>query len=243
MFHRLSTNTLNLLMIIGVILFVVEIAFFMGGMILSALFSILLIYIGRKYFHRLSGKIFFWIGAIGLFFSVLNMIAVRFFIIAGIILFIIDFNRSRKHKEQIRPIIPMQENNETEPLIQVKPLFDYHLFGEQKTKDTAYEWHDLNIHSAYGDKVIDLSNTVLPDDVAVISIRQLVGNIEIYIPYEVEVSIHHSSVFGRARIFGKYHGKLMNESLLYETERYGSGSQRVKIITTLFSGDIEVKRI
>lgn len=91
--------------------------------------------------------------------------------------------------------------------------------------------------------LLDLSNTVLPNDTAVISIRHVIGNIEIYVPYEVEVSIHHSSVFGKAHILGKHHLKLMNKSIHYQTANYDTAYPRVKIITSLFSGDIEVKRI
>ncbi|WP_106496743.1 cell wall-active antibiotics response protein LiaF [Lentibacillus sp. Marseille-P4043] len=243
MFHRLSTDTLNWIMIVGVILFIVEIAFFHGGMIFSALFSALLIYIGWKNFFRLWGKCFFWIGVIGLIFSVLNMLAVRFLLIAGIILFIRDYSKSKKESERITPSISGQHESTTEALIQLEPLFDHHAFGDQKTAEHAYYWNDINIHGAFGDRVIDLSNTVLPDDTAVISIRHLVGNIEIYIPYEVEVSVHHSSIFGRAHILGEHHWHLMNQTLSYKTEGYDTTYPRVKIITTLLSGDIEVKRI
>lgn len=77
----------------------------------------------------------------------------------------------------------------------------------------------------------------------VISIRHMVGNIQVYVPYEVEVSIHHSSVFGRAHIFDKHHWNLMNKSLLYQTKAYDTNFPRVKIVTSVLSGDIEVKRI
>lgn len=243
MFHRLSTNTLNWILIIGVILFMIEISFFGGGMIITALFCGLFIYVGWKKFYRLWGKIFFWIGTIGLVIAVFNMIAIRFLIIAGIILFVINYSKTKKEPDHIHPRITSEERVIHETVIKTKPLFDHRIFGEQETPNQAYQWQDINIHGAFGERIIDLSNTVLPDDTAVISIRHLVGNIEIFIPYEVEVSIHHSSVFGRAHIFGAYHRKLMNQSLLYKTENYESGHPRVKVITTLLSGDIEVKRI
>ncbi|GGB36130.1 hypothetical protein F3157_03615 [Virgibacillus dakarensis] len=243
MFHRLSTDTLNWIMIIGVILFIIEIVFFHGGMIFSALVCGLFIYIGWKKFYHIWGKFIFWIGIIGLVISVLNMLAVRFLLVAGIALFIIDYAKSKKDKDQVIPSISTQNNPNTEALIRVAPLFNHRVFGDQKTAENAYYWRDINIHGAFGDRVIDLSNTVLPDDTAIISIRHLVGNIEIYIPYEVEVSIHHSSIFGRAHILGEHHWNLMNQTLSYQTEGYDSAYPRVKIITSLLSGDIEVRRI
>lgn len=243
MFRRLSTDTLNWILIIGVVLFIIEIAFFGGGMIISALFCGLFIYVGWKKFYRLWGKVFFWIGIIGLAFAVFNMMAVRFLIIAFIILFIIDYSKSKKEAERIHPEIDPDTNDDQENMIKTKPIFKSKFFGDQQTRNQAYPWSDINIHGVFGDRMIDLSNTVLPDDTAVISIRHIIGNIEIYVPYEVEVSIHHSSVFGRARIFGMHHLNLTNQSLFYRTEKYDSNYPRVKIITSLLSGDIEVKRI
>lgn len=243
MFRRLSTDTFNWILIIGVILFIIEIVFFGGGMIISALFCGLFMYVGWKKFYRLWGKIFFWIGVIGLAFAVFNMMAVRFLIVAFIILFIVDYSRSKKEADRIQPELITDTDHAQEKIIKTKPLFKPKLFGNQQTKDQPYPWSDINIHGVYGDRIIDLSNTVLPDDTAIISIRHIVGNIEIYVPYEVEVSIHHSYMFGRAYIFGTHYGKLMNQSLLYKTEKYDSDYPRVKIVTSLLSGNIEVKRI
>ncbi|MBY7144031.1 cell wall-active antibiotics response protein [Virgibacillus sp. NKC19-3] len=243
MFKRLTTDTYNWILIIGVVLFIFEIVFFFGGTIIPALFSGFFMYIGWKKFDQLWGKILFWISLVGLVFAVLNLLAVRFLIIAAIVLFILNYSKSKKETEHINPMFPDVDEETMDSIIEMKPLFDHKLFEDQETENTAYQWRDVNIHGAFGDRMIDLSNTVLPKDTAIISIRHIMGNIEIYVPYEVEVSIHHSSVFGRAYIFGNHHWKLMNKSLLYQTSNYGGTYPRVKIITSIFSGDIEVKRI
>ncbi|TFJ91811.1 cell wall-active antibiotics response protein LiaF [Lentibacillus salicampi] len=242
MFQRLSTDTFNWILIIGVILFVIEIAFFHGGAIVSALFSTAFVYVGWKNFTQLWGKILFWLGVVGLIFAILNMLAVRFLILAAIVIFLINYSKSKQEAEHIHPELTRDVVNADE-VIHVKPLFDHKIFGDQHTADTSYQWRDINIHGVFGDRIIDLSNTVLPNDTSVISIRHVVGNIIIYVPYEVEISVHHSSIFGRAHILGKHHRKLMNQSLLYQTENYDTTLPRVKIVTSLLSGDIEVKRI
>ncbi|RDW20910.1 cell wall-active antibiotics response protein LiaF [Oceanobacillus chungangensis] len=242
MFKRLTTDTFNWILIIGVILFIFEMVFFYGGSIFSALFSGLFIYIGWKYFYKLWGKIIFWLALVSLVLAVLNLLAVRFLIITAIILFVINYSKTKKDVDHLEPILPGGEIRQ-ETLMEMKPLFNHKLFDDQKTEDTAYQWRDVNIHGAFGDRLIDLSNTVLPNDTAVISIRHLVGNIEIYVPYEVEVSISHSSIFGRVHILGKHHWKLMNKTILYQTKGYDTAQPRVKIVTSLFSGDLEVKRV
>jgi len=243
MFQRLTTDRFNLILIIGVILFIIEIAFFQGGMIIASLFFGVVTYFGWKKFDFLYGKILFWFGALSLFFSVLNMLAIRFFIIVVIVLFLLDYLKSKNETDRMMPRPSKYQEVITDPIIELNPLFDHKLFDDQKTEDTAYKWRDINIHGAFGDRVIDLSNTVLPHDTAVISIRHFIGNIEIYVPYDVEVSIHHSSIFGRAHIFGEHHWKLMNKTLLYQTGKYQTVTPRVKIVTSILSGDIEVKRI
>ncbi|OKL37703.1 cell wall-active antibiotics response protein LiaF [Domibacillus mangrovi] len=244
MFQRLTTNMFNWIMIFGVILFIIEIVFFDGGILFSALFFSVVTYAGWKKLSRLWGKCFFWGGLISLIIAILNMIAVRFLFVIGIILFLVHYVKTKKEADRIGPMFRIREvEAAAETMIQLKPLFDHKLFDDQKTENTAYQWRDVNIHGGFGDRVIDLSNTVLPEDTAVISIRHIIGNIEIYVPYEVEVSIHHSSIFGRAYLFGNHHENLMNQSLLYQTENYHSTYPRVKIITSLLSGDIEVKRI
>ncbi|GGC96970.1 hypothetical protein GCM10007216_29720 [Thalassobacillus devorans] len=241
MLQRLNTDTLNWIIIIGVLLFVLEVAFFNGGLIFSVLFSGLLMYIGWKKYARLWAKVVFWVGAVSLTFTILNMMAVRFLIVAGLILFLVHYSRSKKEAVHLKP---EWSPDAREPLFKVEPLFQQKFFGNQQTDDMAYQWKDINIHGGFGDRIIDLSNTVLPvDDTAVISIRHLIGNIEIYVPYEVEVSISHSAVFGRAAVFDNPYTNLINQQLAYRTEGYGSKQPQVKIITSLFSGNIEVKRI
>ncbi|QAS53180.1 cell wall-active antibiotics response protein LiaF [Halobacillus litoralis] len=239
MLKRLTTDTINTILIIGVILLVVEIVFFNGGLVFSLLFSGILMYIGWKNYAPLWRKVLFWVGLISLVFTIFSMIAVRFLLVAIIFLFVRNYFKSREKPEHITPEIldKHQEMPHHEPLLSQK------IFGDQMTPDHSYEWQDINIHGGFGDRVVDLSQTVLPHDEAVISIRHLVGNLTIYIPYEVEVSIHHSALIGRASIFQYRKNKVLNQVLSYQTQDYRHVKPKVKIITSMVSGDLEVKRV
>ena len=244
MLKKISTDTINWIVIIGVILLIIEIAFFDGGAIGSAIFSGILAFIGWKNYSKMWGKVLFWVGLIWLIFAILNMIAVRFLILAFLVLLLIDYTKSKQDPKFIEPTVYIEQNNENkEPVIRLHPLLRQILYGDESTSENAYEWNDINIHGGIGDRVIDLSNTVLPNDTAVVSIRHFVGNIKIYVPYEVEIMVHHSAIFGRAYILNEYHPQLMNQVLSYQTENYESTYPRIKIITSVISGNIEVKRI
>lgn len=241
---RISTDTINWIIIIGVILFVVEIAFFHGGVLWGTIFLGILLYVGWKNYRSIWGKIFFWIGLIGFIVSILNLIAVRFLIIVLIIMLLVDYAKSKKENNHIKPLVYIEEKNShsQEPLIRTQPIFKQFFYGDQETDNTAYEWHDINIQGGIGDRTIDLSNTVLPNETAIVSIRHLVGNITIYIPYEVEFVIHHSAIFGRAYILNEQHHQMTNQVLSYRTKNFDTNVPRVKIITSLISGNIEVIR-
>lgn len=241
--NRLSTQTINWILVIGIILFTIEIIFFRGGLIATAVLLGAAVYIGWKHQRDTWGKVVFWIGLIGLLITFLNMLAVRFIVIIFIILYLLDYSKTKNKRylqpeQSIDPVIVQDE-----PLVKMHPLFTQMLYGDQKAESNAFEWRDINIHGGIGDRVIDLSNAVTLDDTAIISIRHGIGNITIYIPYDTDFMIHHSAVFGRAYILNKQHEQLLNQQLSYQTEYYPNAMTRVKIVTTLISGNIEVKRI
>ncbi|MRG87315.1 cell wall-active antibiotics response protein LiaF [Salinibacillus xinjiangensis] len=246
MLQRIKTDTLNWIFVIVIVLFLLEIFLFNGWLIFSMLFSGFFMFLGWKNFTQTWGKVFFFIGSISLFFNIINTMAVRFLIIAAVILFIRHYQRAKKEPDHLTPSFEQDDEAEIvvnqEPMIQTKPLLNNRLFGDQSTEQTAYKWNDISIHGAFGDRIIDLTNTVLPNQ-AVVSIRHLIGNIVIYVPYEVEIMITHSSVFGRANILDEHHEKLLNETLSYHTVNYHNHEPKVKIVTSIFSGDIEVRRI
>lgn len=241
-FNRLSTQTVNWILIIGLTLFVLEILFFRGGLIVTAIVFGVAIYVGHKNYSQSWGKFTFWGGIIGLLVTILNMLAVRFIIVVFILLFVLDYWKN-KNTTYIIPEHRLNRPAQDEVLVHIHPLFKALLHGKQSTPEEAYEWRDINIFSGIGDKVIDLSQTIIPDDTAVVTIRHGIGNITIYIPYDTEFMIHHSAIFGRAYIVNKPHEQLLNQQLSYQTENYATAKTRVKIVTSMISGNVEVKRI
>lgn len=243
MFNRISTETMNWILIIGIILFIIEVTFFHGGLIITAIIMAALAFWGWKTYSTTLGKVFFWTSSIVIIIIFLNMNAVRFLVLVCLVLFVLDYYKT-KRTTYLSPE-HSQENiiYPEEPIVKMNPLFKQSIFGNQYTSQTPYEWRDINIHGGIGDLKIDLSNAVIQDDTAIISIRHGIGNITIYIPYDMEFMIHHSAIFGRTYILHQKHLELINQQVSYKTEDYHKAQTRVKISTTLISGNIEVKRI
>ncbi|AOM82341.1 cell wall-active antibiotics response protein LiaF [Salisediminibacterium beveridgei] len=237
MLRRVPAKTMNAVILIAIAILLVELAVKGGDVIIPGIIFGFLIYLGWKNFHSLFGKIIFFIGILAFFGNVFSLVAVQFLLLALIVLFfkyvILD-----KEEEAIRPVFT---SDEMKPGITMnkRPLLRQKVFGSQRVGEEPYSWRDVNIHGGFGDRTIDLSQTVLPDE-AVISIRHLFGNITIYVPYEVDVTVHHSTMFGQFTVFEES-GKLVNESVSYRN--LSADGPHVKIVTSLLSGDLEVRRI
>ncbi|ABO65822.1 MULTISPECIES: cell wall-active antibiotics response protein LiaF [Geobacillus] len=224
------------------LLFVVEIAFFHPGLLFSIGLAIALLYIGKQSWPRKRGKVLFWIGGISLVFHVFTMVTARLVIVAGLFYVLWKFFQSKQQPTVIRPVIIEAKDSQGE-VIDRKPLFHNVLFGRQTTPEHVYEWDDVNIQTGIGDTVIDVSNTVLPKGEAVIVVRGLIGHVRVLVPYEVETKVVHSAIFGGGTVFGQEARHLLNQTLIYQTPSYQAAERKLKIVTSLMIGHLEVKRL
>ena len=248
MLNKMKTDYMGWIFLIGIVLLILEISFKGGGLLFSLAFSIGLIYLGRKFSKRTIGKILFYIGIISLIITVLNMFVFRFFLIAILIYLLLLYYQSKKNPDWINPILTNERFDEErinkERLLKTNYLFQNRLFGHQQTSEHVYEWNSVNVQGGVGDTVIDLSKTILPKGDAVISIRNIIGNITVLVPYGIEIRVHHSVIAGRARIFeNKLESRVFNQIYSYQTEGFNETDHKVHIVTSILVGDLEVKRI
>ncbi|WP_102335402.1 cell wall-active antibiotics response protein LiaF [Salimicrobium jeotgali] len=234
MFEKVETKTINKLLLIAAVLLIAEIILFDGGILFSLLFSGILVYVGHRSYDRTFGKVVFWIGLVSLVMTILSMAVVRFLLFILLVLFLYNYFQAGRHSA--RPAFSREP-----PSPKKEPVISQKMWGDQTTPE-AYAWNDINVHGGIGDRTIDLSHTVLPEK-AVISIRHLAGTLTIYVPYETEVLVHHSALIGRATIFDYRSTHLRNGTVHYQTEDYGWKEPGVRIVTSVLSGDLEVKRI
>jgi lia operon protein LiaF len=244
MFKNTKNDYLGWMFIIGVIILAMEILFFNSGLIFSLFISGGMIYLGRKRTGKKMGKILFIGGIIFFVLSIVNMITFKFLLIAILLHFFIQFLNAKKHPKKITPeIISTEPTPQEETMIRTEPMFENIFLGQQKTPLGAYEWKDVNIQAGIGDTIIDLSFTMLPKGETVIFIRNLIGNIQILVPYDIDVSIQHSCILGSSTVFEHHDAKLFNRVLHLKTPGYETTEHKVKIFTSLIVGDLEVSRI
>ena len=244
MMRNMKTDYLNWIVLVGILLLVLEILFFNGGLIVTFILSIGCIYLGKKWRPRFLGKLLYWIGWLWLIVTVLNMMSFRYFLCVALFYLIVQFFQSQKQPKQVKPIIlETKSGAESGMFFKKQKIFENKFFTSQKTPEHVYEWNDVNIQVGIGNTVIDLSDTVLPKGEAIISIRSLVGNVQILVPYEVEVHINHSVIAGTVAILQEQEQRTVNETIVYETADYEQAEQKVKLITSVVSGKLEVKQV
>ncbi|KRN29712.1 hypothetical protein IV38_GL000600 [Lactobacillus selangorensis] len=112
-------------------------------------------------------------------------------------------------------------------------------FGSQTIGLQVFEWDDLNFAVAAGDTIIDLGNTILPQEDNVIMIRKGIGKTRILVPVGTSVMIDHSAMLG-GLTFQNEHLKLHNEQVKLYSDHYDEGSRKLKIMTNVLVGDLEV---
>ncbi|MYL65296.1 cell wall-active antibiotics response protein [Bacillus hwajinpoensis] len=241
MWKNLNSDTVKGLLIIGVILILLEVSL-NGGLLFLLIVSGVLIYMGRKRLPQTSGKVFLGGGIFFFVTTVMNMVVVKFFLLVLLVYLGFQLYQSKQKPKKIRPVLEKPEHVK-EGLVHQQPIFQNRWVGKQRTHEHVYEWNDVNIQAGFGETVIDLSYTVLPKGESIIMIRNIVGNIQVLVPYELEVSIQHSSMFGSATIFDHEEPGLFNKVLSYKTNGYEEASEKVKLVTSMFAGDLEVKRV
>lgn len=243
MLRNVKTDYLNWILLIGILLLLLEVLFFNGGLIVTFILSIGCIYLGKKWRPRFVGKAFFWIGWIWLIVTVLNMMTFRYFLCVVLLYIIVQFFQSQKQPKHVKPIILEAKSETGSTFIKRQKIFENKFFKSQKTPEHVYEWNDVNVQVGVGNTVIDLSDTVLPKGEAIISIRGFIGDVQILVPYEVEVHLNHSIIAGSVAIFQEQEQRVVNETIVYETADYEQAEQKVKLITSVITGKLEVKRI
>ncbi len=90
-----------------------------------------------------------------------------------------------------------------------------------------------------GDTIIDLGNTVLPNEQNTIMIRKGMGRIRVIVPIGIGVKLCHNAFIGELKFEGEQL-KLKNETVTMYSERFESSNKKIIIISSVLVGEIEV---
>lgn len=103
----------------------------------------------------------------------------------------------------------------------------------------SFDWENINISTLFGDTIINLTNTILPDGTSIISIHKAIGNTRIVAPIGVGISLMVSSFYSNIFFEGENYS-LKQEQLTIYSNDYIQSSRKIKIIITTYIGDVEI---
>ncbi|GED59737.1 cell wall-active antibiotics response protein LiaF [Brevibacillus formosus] len=113
---------------------------------------------------------------------------------------------------------------------------DYHLTSGRFELNHLHVWHGI------GDVVIDLSRAVLMRDEAVLVVEGWVGDVTIYVPVDLPVSVTAGLSIGDLEVLSHRQGGI-NRSVKIRSDQYDEALQKVNLHISLLVGDIKVKYI
>lgn len=142
---------------------------------------------------------------------------------------------------------PKQKPKETEPEYSSTrtttlktPVFRSSLIGDLHLLHHRFELGDMNISNGIGDIKIDLSKAIIPEGETTIAISGLIGDVDIYVPQDLEISTAAAVTIGDLEVLGHKQGGISRQIDL-TTNGFKEADRRVKISVSLFIGDIDVR--
>src|SRR5690625_4531716 len=135
-----DVNWLQLLLLIGCILFAIEFIFIDTGLLFLVAIGAIGLYLGKRSFDTTTGKAIFWGGAFFLFLAILSTYSIRFFIMVLLVYFVWNWYQNKeKEKKSIPDAVDITEET----------LYEDHViknewFGKYHTTNKTFAWQDMN---------------------------------------------------------------------------------------------------
>ncbi|MFT9848124.1 cell wall-active antibiotics response protein LiaF [Aneurinibacillus sp. REN35] len=119
------------------------------------------------------------------------------------------------------------------------PQHKHSLIGNLFLTGSRWELQNMNVWHGIGDVKIDLSRAHIPDGETVIIINGWIGDVDVYVPYDLAISLTATINLGDIDVFGNKQGGI-NRSMTLSTSGYKDSSKRVRLVVSLLIGDIDV---
>ncbi|MGR0118434.1 LiaRS two-component regulatory system accessory protein LiaF [Bacillus halotolerans] len=142
-----------------------------------------------------------------------------------------------------KPIDLTKKEKQSEPPKDVKhPDMRSFFIGELLMMKQPFDLNDLNVSGFIGDVKIDLSKAMIPEGESTIVISGVIGNVDIYVPSDLEVAVSSSVFIGDINLIGSKKSGL-GTKVYAASPDFSESKRRVKVSVSLFIGDVDVKYV
>ncbi|CAN2247739.1 LiaRS two-component regulatory system accessory protein LiaF [Bacillus vallismortis] len=114
--------------------------------------------------------------------------------------------------------------------------------GELQMMKQPFDLNDLNISGFIGDIKIDLSKAMIPEGESTIVISGVIGNVDVYVPSDLEVAVSSAVFIGDINLIGSKKSGLSTKVYAVSPD-FSESKRRVKVSVSLFIGDVDVKYV
>ncbi|MCI4138414.1 LiaRS two-component regulatory system accessory protein LiaF [Bacillus vallismortis] len=114
--------------------------------------------------------------------------------------------------------------------------------GELQMMKQPFDLNDLNISGFIGDIKIDLSKAMIPEGESTIVISGVIGNVDVYVPSDLEVAVSSAVFIGDINLIGSKKSGLSTKVYAVSPD-FSESKRRVKLSVSLFIGDVDVKYV
>ncbi|MCM3734696.1 cell wall-active antibiotics response protein LiaF [Bacillus cytotoxicus] len=212
----------------------------------ALIFAFIMIMFGRHYRKKnryVRGNVCLFVGGLVFLFFLFSSAAFVLVLFASLAFIGYQLIQSQQKTKSVQVEIKEEEYiNEEKQIYRTEPYIKNIMVGNVRIMDHIYELEDVNIQYGVGDVEIDLTTAIIPEGETVIVIRGVIGNIRLYVPYDIELSLNHSVIVGRISL-PSHEETGFNRNVKFRTEQYKEAPRRIKIISSLIVGDTEVRKI
>lgn len=203
---------------------------------------------GKK---RKVGKMFLIISLIVfisqlLHISLITVVFALVFIYVGLRLVRSEKQGKKEKKEKRKVATPVSvddhEKSRNQNLGDDQTFIKRSLIGEVRFTSTPFELTDMHIWNGVGDVRIDLTNAIIPEGETLIIVENVIGDVQIYMPEDLEYSIQSYVLVGDSSILQSKQGGFNQTTLLRSTD-YQSGVRKVKFVLSCAVGSVKVREI
>ncbi|WP_062050610.1 cell wall-active antibiotics response protein LiaF [Bacillus sp. JCM 19034] len=135
----------------------------------------------------------------------------------------------------------LKEEEKSSLLKYDSPIVRRSIIGEIDYRE-AFELQDMTIWNGIGEVRLDLSRAIIPEGETVVIVQGLIGEIQIYIPDDLAVSVQASSLLGEVTVLHERHSGI-NPHLSITTIGYKESTRRVKLVLSVSIGEVKVRSL
>lgn len=203
--------------------------------------------------HRWAGVIFFILAGVNLLDEVVDveigqLLVALVFIFIGIRMLLKKpftgkwSRRILKEKLPKEMKMPGETDSATKKTSSKKGIHESILIGEFHLLHPRFELNNMNISIFIGDIIIDLAKADIPDGETFLTLNCFIGDVDIYIPDGLAVSVVANVMVGDIDVLDRRKGGVAR-TLQLSTPGYASAEKRIKIATSVFIGDVDVREV